>query len=75
MVSNSYARQFIINESKATLEGLWSILPSFWVSKPENVKKAEQKIFQLKNAINLGFKTPNTLITSRENELKKFNNK
>ncbi len=70
---DSGARDFVIVESRETLEGLWRILPAFWVSAPDKITKAESKIYQLINAVELGFVIPSTLITNNPKEVEIFN--
>jgi glutathione synthase/RimK-type ligase-like ATP-grasp enzyme len=55
--------EFVIQESKTTLEGLWNLLTCFWVSHPNKIRTAESKLYQLKIATNIGFSIPDTLIT------------
>ena len=57
-------REYIITESRETLEGLWRILHGFWVSHPDNLRAAESKLYQLKVASDLGFAIPQTLVTN-----------
>lgn len=66
---------YIIRESKATLIGLWKILNCKWISHPENITKAESKLFQLKTASKLGFTIPDTLVTNSPQIAKNFLNK
>jgi len=58
------SRNFVVSESRALLEGVWPCLDCLWVSRPDRVRAAERKPFQLKTAIELGFKIPPTIITS-----------
>jgi hypothetical protein len=55
---------FIKTESLWTLNGIWGTLDCFWVSKPNNIRRAENKLFQLQQAIQAGFEIPNTVITN-----------
>ena len=58
------AREFVASESQETLTGLWKVIDCFWVSHPENLARAESKILQLREASQLGFNIPETLITN-----------
>jgi glutathione synthase/RimK-type ligase-like ATP-grasp enzyme len=58
------ARNFVIIECLSTLEGIWRTLDCFWVSNPDNLRNAENKLYQLKQAIQVGFQVPQTIITN-----------
>lgn len=45
---------------------------TFWVSRPENIRKAENKIYQLKIACKCGLKVPRTFIGNSPNGVKKL---
>jgi hypothetical protein len=51
-------------ESQAALEGVLTCIDCFWVSHPDNVRRAERKPFQLATAQQLGFHIPETVLTS-----------
>lgn len=61
---DTVSAQFIIEESRTALEGLWKTLPCFWVSKPDNIRVAENKMYQLKIASDIGFIVWPTIITN-----------
>ncbi len=67
---------FIEKELYYTLEGLYSILENkFWISKPNNIRIAENKILQLQVAKDIGFQIPVSLLSnSKKNEIA-FTNK
>jgi glutathione synthase/RimK-type ligase-like ATP-grasp enzyme len=71
-ISNGPAKEFCITESKEFLEGVWKNLDCFWVSKPDSIRKAENKLYQLKVASQLGFLVPKTIITNNPDELSSF---
>ncbi len=58
------AQNFVIEESRTALEGLWRTLTCFWVSNPDNIRMAENKLFQLKIASQIGFRVWPTLVTN-----------
>jgi len=58
------AQNFVIAESLATLDGLWRTVDCFWVSNPDNIRNAENKLFQLKKALQVGFHVPQTIVTN-----------
>ncbi len=57
-------KDFIRTECQWTLDGIWRTLDCFWVSKPENIQRAENKLFQLKKATQVGFEISPTIITN-----------
>ena len=65
-------REFCTKESYYTLEGLWALLDVFWISNPFNIRKAENKPFQLQVASRIGFQIPQTLISNNQLEIKRF---
>ena len=58
------AKNFVIAESLSTLDGIWRTLDCFWVSNPDNIRKAENKLLQLKQAMRVGFQIPQTIVTN-----------
>jgi hypothetical protein len=71
-ISNCEEKIFAIEESKAFLEGIWRILDCFWVSNPDALSKAENKLYQLKIANNIGFEVWPTLVTNSPLSLSNF---
>jgi glutathione synthase/RimK-type ligase-like ATP-grasp enzyme len=65
-------REFCTKESYYALEGLWASLDVFWVSNPFNIRRAENKPFQLHVASGLGFLIPHTLISNNPEEIRRF---
>lgn len=63
---------YVANEYETLLKNLFSVLDCKWISNPSAVYKAENKLFQLKEAKKLGFKIPNTLLTNSKDELVNF---
>lgn len=66
------AREFALSESRAAIGGLWMALPCLWVNHPHRIRAAEFKIYQLRIAAELGFRTPRTLITNDPEEIRDF---
>ena len=66
------SRNFVTIESLSTLEGLWRTLNCFWISKPDNIRIAENKLFQLCQAKQMGFQVPNTIVTNDPDTAKAF---
>jgi len=71
-VLDKEAQNFIIEESWAALEGLWKTLTCFWVSNPDNIRIAENKLYQLKMASQIGFKVWPTLVTNEVDSARTF---
>lgn len=69
---NKQATRYALNQRRVVLHGLYQILKCFWVSIPQNIKRAESKIFQLQVANSLGFEIPRTLITNRLQKVREF---
>lgn len=65
--------KFLINEITYSLEGLYRILQNaYWISSVFSIREAENKIFQLRIAKEMGFKVPASLITNRSEIASKF---
>lgn len=65
-------RLYILNETDSFFKNLFSSLPAKWLSQPDSVYKAENKLLQLKTAQQIGFQIPETIITNSKFELKEF---
>jgi len=63
-ITDREIQDFVIEESRVGLEGLWRTLTCFWVSNPDNIRIAENKLYQLKVATQLGFDVWPTLVTN-----------
>lgn len=71
-VSNPHEKIYLLNEYETLLKNLFSTIDAKWFSNPFNIYKAENKLYQLKIAKNIGFKIPKTLITNNKEILKEF---
>jgi len=58
------AQNFVVEESRVALEGLWRTLTCFWVSNPDNIRVSENKLYQLSIAAQQGFDIWPTIVTS-----------
>lgn len=59
-------RNFIIRENLRLLEGIYKLLEkAFWVSPIWNIREAENKVWQLKLAREIGFIVPDTVVSDR----------
>lgn len=66
-------KQFWCNEIYYTLEGLYKILQNkFWISPVFAIREAENKIYQIILAQELGFKVPSSLVTTVPNKARNF---
>jgi hypothetical protein len=63
---------YILSETDSLIQNLLSILNVNWISEPTAVYRAENKLLQLKTAMELGFNIPQTLITSSKERLINF---
>lgn len=71
-ITDSTNFEFAATESQAALDGLWRSLDCFWVSHPDNLRRAEIKLYQLKVATGLGFEIPATIVTNDPTEARSF---
>lgn len=66
-------RHFIMRQFYAMQEAIWTLLShKKWIDNPWSVMKAEDKIYQLNTAIDLGFNVPDTLISSNPERVSNF---
>lgn len=70
--NNPEERNYILGEAHAFLQNLFSLLSGKWLSDPIWVNKAENKLYQLKIAAELGFLLPDTLVTNSKSKLIQF---
>lgn len=65
--------EFAERELLETLTGFWRLIKTTrWMNHPKFLFLAKNKIEQLKIAKDIGFKIPNTLISSNKEKIKKF---
>lgn len=70
--SNPQEDIYLLNEYETLLKNLFCTIDAKWFSDPFKIYKAENKLYQLKIAKNIGFIIPNTLITNNKETLKEF---
>jgi len=70
--SPSASGLFVEEEADAALLGILSTLSCLWVSRPEHIRAAELKPFQLKVAAEIGLEIPPTLITNDPEQALRF---
>lgn len=74
-VTDSEARDVAEAESRSALRGLWAgLYDRYWMSYPANIRRANEKILQLRLAASLGFEVPRTVITQSSEVARKFVN-
>jgi len=71
-ICNPVDREFAIAESQAALDGVWRAMDCFWVSDPDNLRRAENKPLQLKVADEVGLEVWPTVVTSCPEEARAF---
>lgn len=68
-----YPEQFIERESLAALSGLIETAPvTSWMNRPSAIRRAEQKLLQLRLAAELGFRVPETLVSNDPADVRAF---
>jgi hypothetical protein len=65
-------QEFASEETDHCLSGIWSALDCYWVSHPENIRRASYKIEQLQRAVRLGFEVPRTVVTTSPGTARAF---
>ena len=69
----SYAENnFILQSYRCLLDNFFTLLNTKWLSHPENITKAENKLFQLKAAKEIGFQIPLTMVTNKKDLIQPF---
>jgi glutathione synthase/RimK-type ligase-like ATP-grasp enzyme len=63
---------FVREELSQALRGLWNSLESYWISHPEDIRRASYKLEQLQRAQRLGFEIPRTLTTMNPQDVQDF---
>jgi hypothetical protein len=65
-------RDFADEELHHAMHGLWESLDCYWMSRPEDIRRASYKIEQLRRARRLGFDVPRTIVTSDPHAARQF---
>jgi len=71
-IKDSNARQVAEAQCEEALRGLWRALDCFWMSCPLKIRRASSKLYQLSIAPKLGFRIPDTLITTDPSQAEAF---
>jgi glutathione synthase/RimK-type ligase-like ATP-grasp enzyme len=65
--------EWLKQECSHLFNAMWANLHNiFWVSKPENIRKASLKLFQLHIASQLGFRIPRSIVTNDIKQAESF---
>ncbi len=64
--------QWAQGEAREALMGVWRNLDALWVNHPDRNRVAESKMLQLRVASELGFDTPDSVVTNSGDEEAKF---
>ncbi len=67
-----YEKNFVRNESWALLQGMYTSIKCFGVNPRDKETKANLKAYQLQVAKQVGFRTPNTLVTNAPDDVRSF---
>lgn len=71
--SSDSEKLFLLNDYKTLLNNIYNLIESDkWLSKPQNVYNAENKLLQLKIAKEIDFIIPETIVTSSKEDLREF---
>jgi glutathione synthase/RimK-type ligase-like ATP-grasp enzyme len=68
--ANPHEAVFVTNELKAVLDDVYSQIDSLWVSHPDALRAARNKLLQLRLAVRLGFSVPDYVVSSDTNSLR-----
>lgn len=63
---------YMYNEMLSTIKGITEVFDGICLSKPSILNKSENKIYQLRIAEKVGFRTPKSLITNSSEQAKEF---
>ena len=74
-IEDPAAYEFALAESQAAIDGIWRNIDCFWVSHPDNLRKAELKLYQLKVAAQVGFQLWPTILTNNPETAQAFYHK
>ena len=71
-ISDPAAQEFAQVESQASLEGVLSTLDCFWVSRPDNIRRAENKLLRTENRCTHWVSISLTLVTTIPSSARDF---
>lgn len=67
-----WEREFADEELRHATHGLWASLDCYWMSRPEDIRRAGYKLDQLQRAHRLGLAVPRTLVSSDPAAVREF---
>lgn len=70
--NDPYKNNYLSREYQFYLSNLFSSIKTRWMSYPQNINLAENKLLQLEAAKNLNLKIPKTLISANKSTIEKF---
>ena len=66
-------KMYLLGEYDALLDNIYQLLRDrIWLSHPDNVYRAENKLYQLKIARKIGFNLPDTIVSNQHEVIKNF---
>jgi glutathione synthase/RimK-type ligase-like ATP-grasp enzyme len=71
-LEDAHIADYIASELLALLNNFYHLLDCKWVSHPEYIYKAENKLVNLRKAVELGFIIPETLVTNQRQAIVDF---
>ncbi len=71
-IADEGVRDFCLKECDEFLDGIWAGFRGLWVSSPPHIFRAQNKLYQLRLANDIGFKVPKTIITSDPEKVRAF---
>lgn len=73
---SEHEKAYLTRENLRVLEGIYKLLDdAFWINPVWRIREAENKIWQLKIAVECGFTIPESLLSDNAVELERFRNR
>lgn len=71
-ISDRGASKFVRSERRGFLDMLYESIPGLWVSRPHAIRRAENKLLQLREAARIGLRIPQTHVTNSASAAQAF---
>jgi len=71
-VSEPSAREFSRRECESALSAFWQCLDAIWVNHPDAIRIATRKPHQLRRAKTLGFRVPDSILSTDPEQIREF---
>jgi glutathione synthase/RimK-type ligase-like ATP-grasp enzyme len=72
-IKNEAEKIYLLNDYDSLFENIYHLIDAKkWLSHPQYVYAAENKLYQLRSAVSIGFNIPDTITTNNHNILKDF---